>query len=213
MSETTLPVAEQFSDGVQQHRAARLGMWIFLATELLLFGGIFLQAAVQTVRHPDAVGEATRHLEWYMGAINAVVLLTSSFAMSIAVEATRNGRHRLARAALIVTPLLGVVFLGIKSAEYLGDYHDHLMPFLASQRGIYPDPAGAAWLDLYYAATGLHAVHLTVGIVSLLIVRFLAGRPGWLTRRPSVVEIVGLYWQFVDFIWMLLFPLLYLMNW
>lgn len=212
MSETTLPLAEQFSDGTQQHRAARLGMWIFLATELLLFGGIFLQAAVQTMRHPASVSEAARHLEWYMGAINSVVLLTSSLAMSTAVEATRDGRDRLARAALLVTPLLGIVFLGIKGTEYLGDFHDHLMPFLASQRGAYPDPAGALWLNLYYAATGLHALHLTTGILVLLIVRALAGKPGWLTRRWIVVEIVGLYWQFVDFIWMLLFPLLYLMN-
>ena len=212
MSETTLPVAEQFSDGVQQHRAARLGMWIFLATELLLFGGIFLQVAVQTMRHPASVSEAARHLEWYMGAINSVVLLTSSLAMSTAVEAAREGRDKLARAALLVTPLLGFVFLGIKGTEYLGDYHDHLMPFLTSQRGAYPDPAGALWLNLYYAATGLHALHLTTGILLLLTVRVLAGKAGWLTRRWIVVEIVGLYWQFVDFIWMLLFPLLYLMN-
>jgi len=177
-----------------------------------LFGGIFLQAAVQTLRHPQAVAEATRHLEWYMGAINSVVLLTSSLAMSTTVEAARNGRDRLARAALLVTPLLGLVFLGIKGAEYLGDYQDHLMPFLASQRGAYPDPAGAAWLNLYYAATGLHAVHLSVGILLLLGLRVLAGRPGWLTRRRNTIEIVGLYWQFVDFIWMLLFPLLYLIN-
>jgi cytochrome c oxidase subunit 3 len=212
MSEITLPVAEQFSDAAQQHRAARLGMWIFLATELLLFGGIFLQAAVQTMRHPASVTEAARHLEWYMGAINSVVLLTSSLVMSTAVEAARAGRDRLARAALLVTPLLGFVFLGIKGAEYLGDYHDHLMPFLMSQRGVYPDPAGALWLNLYYAATGLHALHLSVGILLLLGLRLLARRPGWLTRRQTKVEIAGLYWQFVDFIWMLLFPLLYLMN-
>jgi cytochrome c oxidase subunit 3 len=86
------------------------------------------------------------------------------------------------------------------------------MPFLASQHGAYPDPAGAAWLNLYYAATGLHAVHLSIGIGLLLVVRMLAGKAGWLKRRWIVVEIVGLYWQFVDFIWMLLFPLLYLLN-
>lgn len=212
MSEIAQPVAEQFSDAVQQHRAARLGMWIFLATELLLFGGIFLQIAAQTMRHPASVTEAARHLEWYMGAINSVVLLTSSLAMSIAVEATRAGRDKLARAAMLATPLLGIVFLGIKGAEYLGDYHDHLMPFLMSQRGIYPDPAGAAWLNLYYAATGLHALHLSVGILLLLALRLLAGRPDWLARRKTTIEIAGLYWQFVDFIWMLLFPLLYLMN-
>jgi cytochrome c oxidase subunit III len=212
MSETTLPIAEQFSDATQQHRAARLGMWIFLATELLLFGGIFLQVAVQTMRNPDSVGEAARHLEWYMGAINSVVLLTSSLAMSAAVEAVRAGRDKLARAALLITPLLGLLFIAIKGAEYLGDYHDHLMPFLASQRGAYPDPAGAAWLNLYYAATGLHAIHLSVGICLLLGVRILASRSGWLAQRRVTVEIVGLYWQFVDFIWMLVFPLLYLMN-
>jgi cytochrome c oxidase subunit 3 len=212
MSEITLPVVDQFSDAVQRHRAARLGIWIFLATELLLFGGIFLQVAVQTMRHPTSVSEAARHLEWYMGAINSVVLLTSSFAMSAAVEATRAGRDTLARNALLVTPLLGTVFLGVKGAEYLGDYRDHLMPFLASQRAAYPDPAGAAWLNLYYAATGLHALHLSAGILLLLGLCLFARRPGWLARRQNTVEIAGLYWQFVDFIWMLVFPLLYLMN-
>jgi cytochrome c oxidase subunit III len=212
MSEITLPVAEQFSDAVQRHRAARLGMWIFLATELLLFGGIFLQVAVQTMRHPASVSEAAHRLEWYTGAINSVVLLTSSLAMSTAVEAARTGRDTLAKHALVATPLLGVAFLGIKGAEYLGDYHDHIMPFLISQRGAYPDPAGAAWLNLYYAATGLHALHLTMGIILLLGVRWLARTPGWLARRRTTVEIAGLYWQFIDFIWMLIFPLLYLMN-
>jgi cytochrome c oxidase subunit 3 len=211
MSDLTLPLAEQFSDGVQQHRAARLGMWIFLATELMLFGGIFLQAAVQMIRHPASVSGAAHHLEWYLGAINSVVLLTSSLGMSTAVEAARGGRERLARTALLATPLCGLLFLAIKGYEYLGDYRDHLMPFLASQRGAYPDPAGAAWLDLYYAATGLHAVHLSIGIGLLLVVRLLAGKAGWLQRRWVVVEIAGLYWQFVDFIWMLLFPLLYLL--
>jgi cytochrome c oxidase subunit III len=212
MSGTAVPIAEQFSDAVQQHRAARLGMWIFLATELLLFGGIFLQAAVQTMRHPESVSQAARHLEWYMGAINAAVLLTSSLAMSTAVEATRAGRFRLARVMLLVTPLLGVAFIVIKGVEYLGDYRDHLMPFLTSQRSAYPDPAGAAWLNLYYAATGLHAIHLSVGIALLLIVRFLARRSDWIARHRVTVEISGLYWQFVDFIWMLLFAQLYLMN-
>jgi len=212
MSDATLPVAEQFSDAVQQHHAVRLGMWVFLATELLLFGGIFLQVAYQSLLHHAAVAAATQHLEWYLGATNSVVLLTSSLCMSTALEATRHGRDRLARAALLASPLLGCLFLGIKGYEYLSDYRDHLMPFLPSQRDAYPDPLGRLWLNLYYAATGLHALHLSGGIVLLLILRVRAGQPGWLKRRRITVEIAGLYWQFIDFIWMLLFPLLYLIN-
>jgi cytochrome c oxidase subunit 3 len=212
MSDATIPVAEPFSDGVQQHRAARLGMWVFLATELLLFGGIFVQVAFQSLLHHAAVSAATHHLEWYLGAINSAVLLTSSLCMSVGVEAARGDRNRLTRAALLATALLGCLFLGIKCYEYFGDYRDHLMPFLASQRDAYPDPLGRLWLNLYYAATGLHALHLSGGIVMLLVVRVFAGRLGWLRQRWLTVEIIGLYWQFVDFIWMLLFPLLYLIN-
>jgi cytochrome c oxidase subunit 3 len=207
---STVPVVEQFDDAKQQHMASRFGMWLFLTTELLLFGGFFLTAAIIATRHPEWAYRAAQRLNWQLGGINTVLLICSSFAMSIAILALRQRRAAIFTAGMITAGVLGLAFLAVKSFEYLDDYHQGLMPFL---RG--PSDAGGAddgrlWFDLYYGATGLHAIHLSVGIGLVFTLMTLARNPAWRRSHRSLIEVSALYWQFIDFIWLLLYPTLYL---
>jgi cytochrome c oxidase subunit 3 len=204
-----LPVREPFTDPAQQAAADRMGMFIFLATEVMLFGGILAVALADRIRHPEAVIAASSRLDLWLGAVNTVVLLTSSLAMAIAVAATRHHRRKAALAALLATVALGLAFLGLKAVEYGQDYAKGLLPALAPPAE--PTvPAQALFLNLYLTATGLHAIHLLIGIGLVL---WLAGR---IARRPGgqamTAELTGLYWHFVDIVWVFLYPVLYLVR-
>ena len=204
-----LPLREPFTDAAQQAAADRMGMFIFLGTEVMLFGGILAVALVDRIEHPDAVIAASSRLDLWLGAINTVVLLTSSLAMAIATVAARHDRRRAAIVALLVTAALGLAFLGLKSLEYGQDYAEGLLPALAPPAEP-TDPAQALFLNLYLAATALHAIHLTIGIGLVL---WLASR---IARRPAdqamTTELTGLYWHFVDIVWVFLYPVLYLVR-
>jgi cytochrome c oxidase subunit 3 len=202
---------EHFESFERQRRSALLGMWLFLANEMLLFAGLFLIAAVVRLTHPEAVVEATRHLKWWLGGINSVVLIASSLSMSVAIEAARLDRDRLVLRALLLTAAQGTLFLGLKAVEYGLEYHEGLMPFL-EQPFILPDPASALYLNLYFAATGLHSLHLAIGVGLVLAIAWRTSRPGFLRRKPTHIEVVGLYWHFIDLIWVMLFATIYLAN-
>ncbi len=210
--------AEQFDDLEQQHGAARLGMWVFLATEMLLFGGLFTAYfAYRTwyARDFEAGGE---HLNVLIGGINTVVLLTSSLTMALSVHAAETGQGRRLVWCLALTALLGAAFLGLKAYEYYTDYRDNLVPhtthFRAEEWTRLTPPADpnrvALFLMFYYIMTGIHAVHLTVGIglVGYLIAAAARGRVP--PDRAVSVEVIGLYWHFVDVVWIFLLPILYL---
>lgn len=208
-----IEVEVHFHSAEQQRETAKLGMWTFLLTELLLFSGLFLTALVIRVMHPDSVTSVSLHLKYWIGATNTAILICSSFTMSIAIELSRLGRQRPMVLFMLVTAGLGVLFMLLKGYEYFRDYTEHMMPFLPNWRyELVGDPASRLFTDLYFITTGLHALHLTIGIGLMLVMSLLASREGFLQHHFNRIEITGLYWHFIDLIWMIIFPTLYLLN-
>ena len=213
MSAKSGALAPHFADFDQQQEATALGMWTFLATEVMFFGGLFTAYAVYRQQHPDAFKEASAKLNLTLGAVNTIVLLTSSLTMALAVYCTHVGRGRWLTVCLAVTAMLGAGFLIIKAYEYYGDYADGLIPGLGFDEGVWEKPEGVKlFLLLYYLMTGVHALHLIAGITLMAVLTCLArhGRYGPAYHAP--VEISGLYWHFVDVIWIFLLPLLYMVG-
>jgi cytochrome c oxidase subunit 3 len=210
-------LAHHFADLEQQHEAASLGMWIFLATELMVFGGLFTGYTAYRLSYPAEFAEASRRLNITFGGINTVVLLTSSLTMALGVYAAEVGKQRQLVVCLGLTALLGTAFLVIKGFEYYGDYVENLVPGLAfddqewRERNVQPQRV-KLFLLFYYIMTGLHAVHLIIGIGLIAIVTILAGRGRFTPAYYSPVEVSGLYWHFVDVVWIFLLPLLYLIG-
>jgi cytochrome c oxidase subunit 3 len=225
------PIAHHFDDAQQQYTAAELGMWVFLATEVLFFGGVFAGYAVYRGYYLQDFAAASQHLDLVMGTINTGVLLASSLTMALAVHAAQTSARRPLVGFLAATVLLGGIFLGIKAYEYKHKFDEQLFPgtnfqFPPAQENagqphdgaeaegsIQPNPARARiFFSFYFAMTGLHALHMVVGagLLVWLIVRARRGRFSQHYYTP--VEMVGLYWHFVDIVWVYLFPLLYLID-
>jgi cytochrome c oxidase subunit 3 len=188
---------------------ARLGMWAFLATEALFFGGLFLGYAVYREAHPEVFVLGSRHLELALGTANTMILLTSSFTMALAVHSAERERWRRLVALLAATFLLGVVFLGVKGYEYSHTIRAGLLPG-PSFAGA--EPQEQIFYAFYFAMTGLHAVHMLVGLGILAILAAVVGLRRGVGTSGSAIEMTGLYWHFVDSIWIFLFPLLYLVG-
>lgn len=212
----TSDVAHQFDDADQQREAATLGMWVFLVTEVMFFGGMFTGYTVYRHQHFAAFEAGSHHLDRTLGGINTGVLLTSSLAMAFAVHAIGDGRRKMASVCLLITIGLGTVFLGIKGYEYWHKYETGLVPgpsFHASQS---PDSAATPALQMffvfYFVMTGVHALHMVVGISLLSILALLIHRGKISAGHSNAVENAGLYWHFVDAIWVFLYPLLYLIE-
>jgi len=196
----------------QQRDASSLGMWVFLVTEILFFGGLFLAYTVYRSRYPLAFAEASRHLDITLGTFNTAVLIISSLTMALAVYSAALGRRKAIILFLLATMALGGTFLGVKAVEYTHKFHDHLVPG-AGFRLPGPDAGPAEiFFSLYFTMTGLHAAHMVIGIglLTVLVLQARKGRygPGYYTP----VEVSGLYWHFVDIVWIFLFPLLYLIG-
>jgi len=205
-------LAEQFDDLEQQRHASTVGMWIFIVTEVMLFGGLFLGYTSQRWLQHDAFVEGSHHMDLIIGAVNTAVLIVSSLMMALAVQRAQRGERASVERFLALTALLGLVFLGLKAYEYWGHYQDGLVPGrLWRYEG--PHPGGVQiFVFLYFAMTGLHAVHLTVG-VALVATLLVATRYGLFTARyHTPVEIIGLYWHLIDIVWVFLFPLFYLVE-
>ncbi|MBN8901403.1 MAG: cytochrome c oxidase polypeptide III, partial [Rhodospirillales bacterium] len=170
MSSTVgIELEEQYHDVEQQREAAKLGMWTFLLTELLLFSGLFVTALVLRVMHPDSVTAVALHLKFWIGATNTAILIVSSFIMSVAIELSRLGRQRPMAWCMLGTAAFGVLFLMLKGYEYYRDYVEHMTPFLSFRRyELVGDPASRLFTNLYFITTGLHAVHLIIGITLML---------------------------------------------
>jgi cytochrome c oxidase subunit 3 len=210
MSEAASLVAEQFDDLEQQHEADKLGMWIFLATEVLFFGGLFLSYTVYRYLYPSVFAAASRHTEVILGGANTAILLFSSTLMALAVRAAQLTRRKPLVWLLLGTAFLGIVFMVVKGVEYHKDFVDHLVPGTAFQWHEANPQAAEIFFWLYFAMTGLHAIHVTIGIVLMLVLALLAWRGQFQNGNYMPVEIAGLYWHFVDIVWVFLFPLLYL---
>lgn len=212
MSNHTVSVAHQFDDREQQKEASTLGMWIFLATEILFFGGMFMGYIVYRWMYPEAFALASQKMDLALGTINTAVLLSSSLTMALAVRAAQVGSRKGTVTLLVVTMVFGVVFLGIKGLEYYHKFVEHLVP----GSGFEFDPAHASHAELffilYFLMTGIHALHLLIGICLTGVIAFMAWRGRFTPEYYSPVEVSGLYWHFVDIVWIFLFPLLYLIN-
>lgn len=205
-------LAHHFDDLEQQRRAGELGMWIFLATEIMFFGGLFLGYTVYRASYAAIFLDASRRLDLVLGSVNTVVLISSSFTMALAVHAARTGRRGLLLAFLVSTAVLGLVFLGIKFFEYHHKFEEHLLPGAAFR---YPKAEILAQAELffsfYFAMTGLHAAHMIIGVGMLAVLAAMAARGRFSPLYYAPVELGGLYWHFVDIVWIFLFPLLYLL--
>jgi cytochrome c oxidase subunit 3 len=208
---------EHYENLDQQHEANVLGMWVFLATELLVFGALFTGYTVYRVVYSAEFEHASGRLNLLIGGVNTVVLLTSSLTMALSVRAAQLGQRRALVVCLLLTALFGAGFMGFKALEYYLDYRDKLVPGLAfdpaewEAKGLRPQPV-QLFLVFYYVMTGLHAVHLTAGICIILTLAVMAQRGAFTPRWYAPVDIWGLYWHFVDIVWIFLLPLLYLIG-
>ena len=208
----TSVVASYFRDVDQQRRANTLGMWAFLATEVMFFGGLFIAYAAYRLAYPEAFTAASRELDLALSTINTFVLLSSSLMMALGVHAAQTDKKKALVTFLLLTILLGLVFLGIKVVEYAEKFEHHLVP---GATFLFPEPytnPAELFFSLYFVTTGLHAVHMIIGIGVLLYLTFKAWRNHFSSLNYDPVEMVGLYWHFVDIVWVFIFPLYYLID-
>ncbi len=217
-----------FENLEQQREAGALGMWVFLATEIMFFGGMFLAYTLYRYKYPVAFAAASNHLDIRLGAINTAVLIFSSFTMAMAVFSTQVGKRRESIIYLLATIALGLTFLVIKAFEYKSKYVDKLIPgTLIPGHSFNPDTTSPGGLHLppgvslrnielfywiYFAMTGMHALHMVIGVGLLTVIMILAARRRFSPEYHAPVEVSGLYWHFVDIVWIFLFPLLYLLG-
>jgi cytochrome c oxidase subunit 3 len=212
LSDTHAAFAHQFDDAGQQKEAASLGMWVFLVTEIMFFGGLFLAYLVYRNLFHEGFAEASHHLSITLGAVNTAVLICSSLTMAMAVRGAQIGNRKALISFLILTMLLGCVFLGIKVVEYHDKFVHHLVPGAAFRFEGQQARHAELFYSLYFAMTGLHALHMVIGVGVLSGLLFFAARGRYSPEYYSPVELSGLYWHFVDIIWIFLFPLLYLIS-
>lgn len=233
----------QFETLEQQKESASLGMWVFLVTEVLFFGGMFMTYTINRTAHPEAFGVGGNTLDIYLGTANTGVLILSSFTMAMSVWCSHVGKKKWIPICLLLTMILGCTFLGIKVIEYKQKFDHHLIPGhsfdirycvnnpsacgltdpqkiqkeaeeidKASKADSYLNGHAQLYFSLYFGMTGLHALHMVVGVGLLLFLfkESIVGR--YTTTYNTPVEMVGLYWHFVDIVWIYLFPLLYLID-
>jgi cytochrome c oxidase subunit 3 len=235
----------QFDTMGQQKEAAVIGMWVFLLTEILFFGGLFTAYMVYRIWYFDAFAEASRSLDLWWGGLNTAVLIGSSLTMAMAVRSAQTNQRTATVNWLILTMLLGCVFLGVKVIEYSDKFEHHHVPGPnyvwapehegAATNGEHAAPAQAAeaaaparhaltmspeqlqrttqiYFSLYFTMTGLHALHMIVGVGLMLVITWMAWKGKFDAEYYTPVEMSGLYWHFVDIVWIFLFPLLYLVE-
>jgi cytochrome c oxidase subunit 3 len=204
-------VAEHFESLPQQAHAARLGMWIFLGTEVLFFSGLFTLYLAYRTEHPHGFGEGVLHNTLAWGSINTLVLLVSSYTVAMAVHSLRRDRRTPCALLLGATIALGFCFLCIKTIEYLEHFREGIFPGGTGAFFVeHDDPGTKMFFTLYYCMTGLHAVHVLVGtgVLGFLLAHVLRGRLG--ASAPHPLAIGAIYWHLVDVIWIFLWPLFYL---
>lgn len=210
MANHTLALRHQFDNVEQQKDTSTFGMWVFLVTEVLFFGGMFCCYTVYRALYPSAFGHASNHLDVILGAVSTAVLICSSFTMACAVNSAATGAKKALVAFLWVTILFAAAFLVVEMSEWHMLYKEGLMPgFNFTYHDV--DPAHVQlFFCMYFAMTGLHASHVTIGIVLLAVMAIRASRGVFTPQYYTPIEISGLYWHFVDLVWIFLFPLYYL---
>ena len=199
-----------FHDMAQQLEASVLGMWVFLVTEVMFFGGLFMAYLLYRYMYPEAWLAGSHELNELLGGVNTVVLICSSLTMALAVRAAQVGSRKGQIVNLILTIFFGTIFLVVKYFEYSEKFEHHLVP--GSTFDPARDPAQQLYFSLYFMMTGVHALHMVVGVVLMLIILRMAWKGRFGPDYYGPVEISGLYWHFVDIVWIFLFPLLYLIG-
>ena len=205
-------LAHHFAEPEQQHESAKLGMWIFLLTEILLFGGLFMAYTIYRAWNPDMFYNAHKFLDVRLGTLNTIVLITSSVTIALAIRSIRLDNRKLAVYLLLATLILAAVFLGVKYMEYSHKFHMGQLPgkfyTFTGVKGNNPH----IFFSIYFMMTGLHGIHVIVGmaVITLMLVR--TARGSFSSEYYTPVELTGLYWHLVDIIWIFLFPLLYLIG-
>jgi cytochrome c oxidase subunit III len=212
-----------FENMEQQREAGTLGMWVFLVTEIMFFGGMFFAYTLYRSQYPLEFASASNHLDLTLGTVNTAVLILSSFTMALAVYSAQMGNRRNQIVSLVLTIILGLTFLGIKAVEYYDKYRDHLIPGRLIPSNPF-SPAGVHLLPganpqkvemfywIYFAMTGMHAIHMIIGVGLLSVILYMSARGKYGPEYHNPVEVSGLYWHFVDIVWIFLFPLLYLLG-
>jgi cytochrome c oxidase subunit 3 len=209
----TLALREQFDTAAQQRDAVTLGMWIFLITEVMFFGGMFLAYTIYRDIYFQVFALASSSLNAVIGAVNTAVLLCSSFTMVLAVRAAQIGQRRALVIFLILTLILGFAFLGVKAFEWNQKFQEHHVPGPTFHLdGTAEQGHAQLFFSLYFAMTGLHALHMVVGCGLLTWLLFQSLKGKFTPEYMTPVDISGLYWHFVDIVWIFLFPLLYLID-
>jgi cytochrome c oxidase subunit III len=212
--EEELYLKHHFATPAQQMDADTLGMWTFLITEVLFFGGMFASYAVYRNMYYGAFASTSQYMNVTLGAVNTAVLICSSLTMAMAVRSAQLSKRIEVIRYLILTMIFGAMFLGVKAYEYHEKYVEHLIPGLGFQYEKFPQFEHNAQIlfFLYFAMTGMHAIHMIVGLGLLAWLAIEAYRRKYNEHYFSPVEMVGLYWHFVDIVWIFLFPLLYLIG-
>lgn len=205
-------LAEQFEDLEKQTHAARLGMWLFLGSETLLFAALFALYAAYRAMYPETFAEAAGHNAIAIGTINTVVLITSSLTVALSVGAIRAGLARKAGWLLAASVVFGVAFLALKGVEYAAHFREGILPGSAYHFHEMASAGANRFFTLYYLLTGLHALHVIAGMVMLTVASAACFRGRYDADYHTPVELFGLYWHLVDIIWIFLWPLLYLTH-
>jgi cytochrome c oxidase subunit 3 len=208
LAATESALAHHFDNLEQQREAGTLGMWVFLMTEVMFFGGIFTAYVVYRAFRAPAFAAASANLDITLGGINTVVLICSSLSMALAVYAAQTGKRTGQIWFLLLTLALGFAFLVIKFFEYKSKFDHHLVP---GPSFAHPED-WQMFFSIYFALTGLHAVHMIVGMGVLAVLVWQAWKGRFSPEYYTPVELTGLYWHFVDIVWIFLFPLLYLIG-
>jgi cytochrome c oxidase subunit 3 len=222
--------AHQFDTMEQQKESSTLGMWLFLVTEIMFFGGLFTAYVVYRTLYPAAFAAASSTLDVKWGAINTAVLIFSSLTMALAIRSAQVNSRKGTMLFLVLTMLLGSTFLGIKAIEYADKFRENHVPghvlntpfnfvledaaeagTMAQADPLYQTHA-EIFFALYFIMTGIHATHMIIGLGILAVLLFYARRGKFDSEYYNPLEMTGLYWHFVDIVWIFLFPLLYLLG-
>ncbi len=205
-----------FDTMAQQFDSATLGMWVFLLTEIMFFGGMFGAYTVYRSMYPEAFASTSKHMNAFWGGLNTAVLIVSSLTMVLAVRAARLGQQKALQIFLVLTMIFGLAFLGVKAIEYHEHWTDHMVPYWNWDPSYDGQPQYAHQAQIlfcfYFFMTGFHALHMIVGVSLMLVILMMARRGAFNAQYFTPVEISGLYWHFVDIVWIFLFPLLYLIG-
>ena len=211
-----------FAEPQQQRDAASLGMWIFLATEVMFFGGLFCAYLIYRRWYFGDFGAASKSIDATLGATNTAVLICSSLTVVLAVWAAQTARRTLLIGSLVVTMVLGLAFLGIKAKEYKDKFEEHHVPGASFSFDHVPIPGhpdqyanprhAQIFFSLYFIMTGLHALHMIIGLGLFAWLLFMAWKGRFTPEYYTPLDVGGLYWHFVDIVWIYLFPLLYLID-